>query len=80
MYKKHMISQDDNSKTKTTVRGTLKLFRTLHAQSILLYPLPEGSKGPKGSAARFMIMAAIEKLRKHKVFDEDYLIEINPYV
>ena len=66
------------AKTKHDVETTLKFIELCKTQSefntVLKYP----GKGPKLSASRFLLEAAIEKLEKNKKhrFDRKWLLSI----
>jgi len=69
-------SKIKGAKTSRNIRATNLIFDLLNTQSEVVYPLKDGNKGPKKSAARFMLMASKEKLLNLGKFDSEYINQL----
>jgi len=70
-----MKSKIKNADTTLPIRTTIRMSDLYRAQS-KVYPIEKGCGGPKLSSARFVKMAAFEKLLDLG-FDEEFLKSIS---
>ncbi len=71
-----MKSQLISAMTMLPIRCRIDFVMTCRHQSDKCYPIAKGKAGAKKSAARFIKMAAIERLRKCGL-NEEYLKSIS---
>lgn len=70
-----MKSEADLAETKLPIRCTMEFVKVCRFQSAKCYPKKKSEPGAKESAARFIKMAAIEKLQSLGL-NKDYLKSI----